>query len=152
MKMPLRLLVASFLLVLLGCESGAEVYELSVGDTVLRVEIADTTESRANGLMHREELAGDHGMLFVFPESDYRAFWMRNTLIPLSIAYIDERLTILEIHDMQPLDESPVPSRYPAQYALEVNQGAFERLGIAPGDRIILSAPLRDRVRSVVGP
>ena len=146
-----RLLAASLLLVLLGCESGAEIYELQIGDETLMVEVADTDESRATGLMHREELNENHGMLFVFPESDYRAFWMRNTLIPLSIAYIDERPRILEIHDMAPLDETPVPSRYPARYALEVNQGAFDRLGIAPGDRITLSDELRDRVRSVVG-
>jgi len=96
--------------------------------------------------MHREELGPRNGMLFVFASSEPRSFWMKNTLIPLSIAYIDENWIIREIHDMTPLSLEPVPSRGPARYALEVNQGAFERLGIRVGDRIVLSDEIRTRL------
>ena len=128
-----------------------DLYDITIGPAKLRVEVVDTPETRARGLMERESMPEDQGMLFVFEESDFRAFWMRNTLIPLSIAYIDERLRILEIHDMVPLDETPVPSRFPAMYALELNQGAFAELGIEIGDRLMLSEELRDRITLTVG-
>jgi uncharacterized membrane protein (UPF0127 family) len=86
--------------------------------------------------MERTELDEDAGMLFVFPQEQPRSFWMRNTLIPLSIAYIDSDGRIVDIKDMQPLDETPVPSAEPAQYALEVNQGFFEARGIEVGNTL----------------
>lgn len=144
-----QVLLLIFLVV--GCSAAAESYEVEIAGEVFRVEVADDPESRARGLMHREEMDGDRGMLFVFERSELRAFWMRNTLIPLSIAYIDENLRILEIHDMIPLSETPVPSRFPAQFALELNQGEFERRGIAVGDRLVPSNELRERISSTVG-
>ncbi len=104
----------------------------------VEVEIADTDAERERGLMERTELAQDAGMLFVFEEEQQLAFFMRDTLIPLSIAYIDAEGTIVDIQDMQPLDETPVPSAAPAQYALEVNQGFFEARGIQVGDWVEL--------------
>lgn len=133
-------------LVLGACAGAAERYELAAGGTVLEVEVADDPESRARGLMGRTELGETEGMLFVFESSEPRSFWMKDTPLPLSIAYIDERWTIREIHDMEPRSLEPVPSRFPARYALEVNQGAFERLGIEPGDRIVASPELRERI------
>ncbi len=143
-------LLPILLLVFTGCATSEELFRVTVGSAELQVEVADTPESRARGLMERASMPADQGMLFVFPESDFRAFWMRNTLIPLSIAYMDERLRILEIHDMEPLDETPVPSRFPAMFALEVNQGAFDDLGVTLGDRLVPSQALADRISRVI--
>ncbi len=88
--------------------------------------------------MERTELGENSGMLFVYQEEQQRSFWMRDTLIPLSIAYIDADGRIVDIQDMQPLDETSHPSAEPAQYALEVNQGFFEEHGVQVGDRVEL--------------
>ena len=133
-------------LLVVACAGGAEQFVLSVGDAEFSVEVVDTPETRATGLMYREELPESDGMLFVFEEEAQRAFYMKNTLIPLSIAYIDSDLVIREIYDMEPLDETPIPSRYPAAYALEVNQGAFGRAGVRVGQRITFSPALTERV------
>ena len=122
-----------------GCAAGDTV-SLAVGDHVFQVEIADTPDERQRGLMFRDEMAADAGMLFVFPDSRPRSFWMKDTRIPLSIAYVAADGRILEIHDMEPLSTTPVPSRYPARYALEVNQGRFDEVGVTVDDRIDLSA------------
>ena len=91
--------------------------------------------------MARTELAENAGMLFVFDREAPRSFWMRNTLIPLSIAYITADGRIVDIQDMQPLDETSHPSAEPAQYALEVNQGFFEERGVKVGDKAELPLP-----------
>jgi uncharacterized protein len=88
--------------------------------------------------MGRTTLAADAGMLFVFNQPQPLSFWMKDTLLPLSIAYIDTEGYIVDIQDMQPLDETPHLSAEPAQYALEVNQGFFEARGIQIGDRVAL--------------
>lgn len=111
---------------------------MHVGDHPFRVELAVTEEQRARGLMFREDLAPEEGMLFVFPDSALRSFWMKDTPLPLSIAFISRAGVILEIHDMEPFSLEPVRSRYPARYALEVNRGRFSELGITPGDLIEL--------------
>ncbi len=110
-----------------------------MGDHLFTVELARTPEEREQGLMFRQSLGADAGMLFVFDESAIRSFWMKNTTIPLSIAYIDATGRILEIHDMEPLSLEPVRSRYPARYALEVNRGRFVEVGIAPGSVVDLT-------------
>ena len=89
------------------------------------------------GLMFRDRLASNAGMLFVMPKPERASFWMKNTTLPLSIAYINPAGVILEIHDLQPLDERPVPSAFPnIGYALEMEQGWFSENGILAGDRI----------------
>jgi uncharacterized membrane protein (UPF0127 family) len=102
----------------------------------VRVEIADNTSERAKGLMNRTALPKDQGMLFVFDSEQELSFWMSNTLIPLSIAYMDSEGRIVDIQDMEPLDDEPphYVSAEPAQYALEVNQGFFEERGVEVGD------------------
>ena len=102
------------------------------------VEIAATDAERERGLMGRTALAEDAGMLFVFDQEQPLSFWMRDTLIPLSIAFIDSEGRIVDIQDMQPLDETPHTSAGPARYALEVNQGFFKARGIQVGDRAVL--------------
>ncbi|MBB6479162.1 DUF192 domain-containing protein [Spirochaeta isovalerica] len=138
MKKNLLLTILA-VLAFLSCDSSSlETAEIQVGDKTIRVEIADNDQSRATGLMNRKSMDEDHGMLFVFQEEKKMSFWMKNTLIPLSIAYISKNGEIKEIYDMYPLDESPVRSTRSVLYALEMNQGWFERNGISPGDRITL--------------
>ena len=103
----------------------------------VRVEIADDVLEQSRGLMYRTALADDRGMLFAYPDEEERSFWMRNTLIPLSIAFIDSEGRIVDIKNMKPLDDDPphYVSAEPAQYALEVNKGFFEERDVEVGDR-----------------
>jgi uncharacterized membrane protein (UPF0127 family) len=116
---------------------GLQTTLLSIEQATLNVEIADTPESMERGLMFRDALPADNGMLFVFGQPRRANFWMHNTRIPLSIAYLDANGRILELHDMFPYDETPISS-YGANvsYALEVNQGWFAKHGITPGMQI----------------
>jgi uncharacterized membrane protein (UPF0127 family) len=116
------------------------------------VEIADTDAERQTGLMGRSTLTEGAGMLFVFEGEQTLSFWMRDTLIPLSIAYIDAQGRIVDIQDMQPLDNVPLHyvSAEPAQYALEVNQGFFEERGVTVGDTVEL--PVQGEEGNVVLP
>lgn len=109
---------------------------LVVGNHRVSAEIAATREERSRGLMFRESLPEDHGMLFVFSEEKVLGFWMRNTPLPLSIAYADAGGTIVRIADLEPHDERPVSSVRPARYALEMRRGWFAEHGVLPGDRI----------------
>ncbi|EOQ97148.1 hypothetical protein LEP1GSC195_2388 [Leptospira wolbachii serovar Codice str. CDC] len=100
----------------------------SVADRALKLEIANTPSTRATGLMYRTKLGEDEGMLFVFPRPDFLSFWMKNTLIPLSIGYFSEDMRLLESFDMKPNQTEEVyNARKPAMYALEVNQGWFAK-------------------------
>ncbi len=110
--------------------------QLSVGPASITVELATNDAERARGLMHRDSLPEHRGMLFLYPSESIRSFWMRNTTIPLSIAYADSQGTIVRIADLTPLQEEGVSSLYPAKYALEVNRGWFDRNGVKKGDRI----------------
>ncbi|PZC42054.1 MAG: Uncharacterized conserved membrane protein, UPF0127 family [Chloroflexi bacterium] len=105
----------------------------------IEIELADTPTHRACGLMFREQLPDDSGMLFLFPADTGGGFWMRNTLIPLSIAFIGADGRIQEIRDMQPLDETSVRPADAYRWALEVNQGWFAANTIAVGDRVRLT-------------
>ena len=105
----------------------------------VKVEIARTEEERAKGLMYRKSLPDGEGMLFIFESDQPLNFWMKNTPIPLSIAFISSSGRIVEIKDMRPLDLSSVPSSIPVRYALEVPQGWFGRAGVKPGDRLVIS-------------
>jgi uncharacterized membrane protein (UPF0127 family) len=109
---------------------------LTIGAATVTAEVADSRMERSIGLMHRTELAAGAGMLFVYPAPRRLSFWMRNTLVPLSIAFIDARGTIVRISDMQPRDERHVPSDWPALYALEVPQGWFRESGVSIGDKV----------------
>jgi uncharacterized membrane protein (UPF0127 family) len=114
----------------------------SLGERIpVQAEIANTDAERQMGLSGRTTLAEDAGMLFIFDQEQPLSFWMKDTLIPLSIAYISADGRIVDIQDMQPLDETPHPSAEPAQYALEVNQGFFTKRGVAVGDTVELPGP-----------
>jgi hypothetical protein len=102
-----------------------------------RVEIADTEAEREYGLMNRDSLPADHGMLFEFPDNTDRAFWMKNTRIPLDILFIGADGRIVSIQkNARPYDETPLPSYGDATGVLEINGGLSDKLGIKPGDRV----------------
>ena len=101
---------------------------------VLKAEIASNEEDRAKGLMHRKSLKDGRGMLFVYEKDQVMSFWMKNTLIPLSIAFITNDGRIIDIKDMYTHNETSVTSSRSARYALEVPQGWFSRVGIQTGD------------------
>ncbi len=107
------------------------------GKVRVRVEIADDAAEVTRGLMYRTALAENRGMLFVYAREWRPSFWMKNTLIPLSIAFMDSEGRIVDIQDMKPLDDDPphYVSAKPVQYALEVNQGFFEERGVKVGDK-----------------
>jgi uncharacterized protein len=98
---------------------------LEIGDVTVDAEIADDSAERSHGLMERTSLPLDHGMLFVYPDERPRTFWMKNTPLPLSIAFMDAQGRIVRIADMEPYDLQPVPSGRPAMYALEMTKGWF---------------------------
>jgi uncharacterized membrane protein (UPF0127 family) len=105
------------------------------------VEIADSDEERRVGLMNRESLSEDAGMIFLFPRDTRGGFWMKDTLVPLSIAFVDRGGEILRILDMEPCRADPCRVYDPGvafRSALEVNRGAFERWGVEEGDRLTL--------------
>ncbi len=110
--------------------------QLNAGIHLIHAEVAATSESRAQGLMFRKSLGANHGMLFVFPEAGPQCMWMRNTYVPLSVAFIDQRGVILNIADMQPQTEDSHCAVAPARYALEMSRGWFAAKGIKPGARI----------------
>ena len=112
--------------------------KIKIANLILNVEIADTDERRGYGLMFRDKLGRDEGMLFIFDDEDQRSFWMQNTFIPLSIAYISREKVLNEIMAMQPaVIGASRPKTYPsgkkAMFALEMNIGWFDRNKIRPG-------------------
>ena len=108
--------------------------KLWVGTNQVTAEIASTQQQIQTGMMFRTNMAEMDGMIFVFPQPNQVAFYMRNTLIPLSCAYIDPEGTILETFEMQPLNETAIPSKsHQVQYVLEMKQGWFTRHNIRPG-------------------
>lgn len=110
--------------------------KLNAGIHVIQAEVAATTATRSLGLMRRKSMPQGAGMLFLFDESAAHCMWMKNTLIPLSVAFIDERGQIANIADMQPLDETTHCALRPVRYALEMNQGWFKKRGIDAGAAI----------------
>lgn len=107
-----------------------------IGAETLFIEISDSIEERETGLMFREELESNHGMLFIFEYERKLLFWMKNTELPLSIAFINSKRIIVDIQDMEPMTTASYVSRFPAIYALEVNQGWFKENNVKIGDSI----------------
>ncbi|MCW5660302.1 MAG: DUF192 domain-containing protein [Burkholderiaceae bacterium] len=109
---------------------------LKVGMHSIRAQLAITPMQRQIGLMHRREMPSHEGMLFVFDEPSQQCFWMRNTLIPLTIAFLADDGTVVNLADMKPQSDDSHCSAKPVRYALEMNQGWFAKRGIKPGTRI----------------
>ena len=113
---------------------------LKAGETSLVAEVAATELERTRGLMFRKSLADGKGMLFVFDSDQKVAFWMKNTSLPLSVAYIGSDGTIYQILDLVPFSEEPRPADRSVRYALEVPQGWFAKVGLKPGDKFEIPA------------
>ncbi|HUO57393.1 MAG TPA: DUF192 domain-containing protein [bacterium] len=144
MKSPknLTLVLAAVTLLSLGAscrpkiKSDLPLGEIKIAGKNITVEIANKAATRETGLMFREGMADNTGMLFVFKEPQQLYFWMKNTPIPLSIAFVDEKGAILNILEMPPMTESTFPSKGAAKYALEMNSGWFLKNGVKSGDRV----------------
>jgi uncharacterized membrane protein (UPF0127 family) len=123
------------------------VAQLNAGIHVIRAEVVSDPGTRAQGLMHRKTLPQSGGMLFIFDEHATHCMWMKNTLIPLSVAFIDESGTILNIADMQPHSEQSHCAAAQALFALEMTKGWFAQRGVKPGMKLggldKLAAPRR---------
>lgn len=137
-------------LILAACQPGPEnlapansqtYFPISIGGQSLELQLALNTAEQQKGLMHRDHLAEDHGMLFLFDRAEQRGFWMRNTRIPLDLGYFDAEGTLLEIHQLFPYDENPVSSASTdVLIAVETNRGWYAAHGVRPGARIDLDA------------
>ncbi len=110
--------------------------ELSAGFHRIEAEVAADAQNRQVGLMNRKTMPTQRGMLFVFTEKNTHCMWMRNTLIPLSVAFLDEDGVIINIEDMQPQTESNHCAKVPARFALEMNLGWFAQRAIKPGSKL----------------
>lgn len=134
------LLCVLMLITFTACASGGPSVEL--GGKTFAVEISDTSEKQALGLMFRDSMEADKGMLFIFPNEAPRSFWMKNTRIPLDIMYFDKKLKMVSISADTPpckITRCPsYPSKGPAMYVLELNAGAAKKLGVGEGDILTL--------------
>lgn len=110
---------------------------LTAGMHLITAEVASTPQAREKGLMFRKELAPNHGMLFVFPAPSNLCFWMMNTIVPLSIAFMKDDGTIVNIEDMQPMTVNSHCAAESVRFALEMEQGWFAKRGIIPGKQIV---------------
>ncbi|MBI4602672.1 MAG: DUF192 domain-containing protein [Planctomycetes bacterium] len=128
-------------LVLAGCSrtleapgKSGDIVKLRVLGKTIYAEVASDEDSRSLGLMYRKSLPENRGMIFVYSKPSKLSFWMRNTEVPLSIAFLDDAGKILQIEDMRPKDEARTVSNHLVRYALEVNRGWFQRNGVGVGD------------------
>ena len=117
-------------------QTGLPVVELGAGMHLIHAEVARTDEQRAIGLMARKEMAPNAGMIFVFEQPAQQCFWMRNTLIPLSAAFVADDGTIVNIVEMQPLSDASHCSTKPVRYVLEMNKGWFDKRGLKAGAKL----------------
>lgn len=113
-----------------------------INKEIYTFEVAATSEARKTGLMYRKKINKNSGMLFVYGYKSILSFYMKNTLIPLDIAFIDEQFVIVDIQQMKPLDETSIISKKESQYALEVNRGFFDRVNLKVGDKINFITPI----------
>ena len=118
---------------------------MQIGKDTFTLEVADTEPVRQYGLMHRDSMPSDHGMLFVFPDERRLGFWMKNTRIPLDIIYVDASGKVVSIHQMKPYDLRTTKSDGPAKYAIEMNEGRAAATGIKPGDQVQIPKDIEAR-------
>jgi uncharacterized membrane protein (UPF0127 family) len=126
-----------------ACAPAVERVSLVVGGETFSVEVSRTDAARAKGLMGRSTLGPREGMLFVFDRDQHLDFWMKNTRVPLSIAFLSAEGKILEIADMEPFSEKVIRSRLSSRYALELRQGRFGEVGAGEGNFVILPEGFR---------
>ncbi len=121
-----------------GQSSGLPVVPIQLGHNTYQCEVASDAPTRQQGLMHRKSMPEDHGMIFIFDYEEVLYFWMKNTLIPLDIVYLNRDGKVVAIRQMKPLDESSVGSHEPAQFAIELNAGQADKCGVKEGDIVRL--------------
>ena len=136
-KKWIRVVVVLALVASVTTVRAASLLKLGAGTGSLEVDVAATQAQRAQGLMHRATMPESRGMLFVYPSPAYFCMWMKNTKIPLSVAFIDAQGRVINIADMAPQTETNHCTAQNATYALEVNQGWFVRHGVVPGSQIL---------------
>ena len=132
----MRLLLCLALVAAPAAAQQLPVVQLNAGMHLIRAELAADYATRMTGLMHRASMPSNAGMLFIFDEATTHCMWMKNTLLPLSVAFIDERGAIINVEDMAPQTEDSHCASRPARYALEMNRGWFAARGLKPGSRI----------------
>ena len=142
--------ILTALLLLAGCKnpqapSGLATVPMQLGNRQFTLEVADRTDTRSFGLMRRDSMPADHGMIFVFGEEEPRGFWMKNCRIPLDIVFIDHTGKVVSVKQMKAYDLNTTPSDGPAQYAIELNLGAASAAGITPGMSLTLPSGLSSK-------
>jgi uncharacterized membrane protein (UPF0127 family) len=125
---------------LLACGGRLPTIEVRIGGEEFRIEVARSDAEKARGLMHRRSLGVREGMLFFYDADEHMSFWMKDTTIPLTLAFLSRDGQILQIAEMKPLSLKPVTSQWAARYALELPLGTLDRLGVRVGERIELPA------------
>ncbi len=135
-------LMGLMIMLLSACQQNG--HRVSINDQSYAIELADTDQSREMGLMFRQQMEDDTGMLFIFPDTKIRAFWMKNTLIPLDILYFDQHRKLVSISENTPPCKNTTtrcpnyPSAKPAKYVLEINAGLSQKYGYKAGDELII--------------
>jgi uncharacterized protein len=145
MRVPLLAIAALLLLTAPSCTgtsaAGLPVIKIDVAGHTVKAEVAGSPDEQSRGLMYRRDLGRNDGMLFVYAEKRRLSFWMKNTFIPLSIAFIDDDGRIVHIVDMSPQTTTSHKCPEPVRYALEMNRGWFEERGVAVGDIATFELP-----------
>lgn len=131
----------TLLLFAVGCNpppaaNGLATIKMQVGAKSFTLEVADTDAKRERGLMQRDSMDSEHGMIFLFTDERPLSFWMKNTRFPLDIIYLDAAGKIVSIKHMKAYDLTSVPSDGPAKYAIELNEGLAEKAGVKKGDQL----------------
>ena len=140
----MKRLAASIVLLLfvMGCNGGApsnlRTVQMPIGSKTYTLEVADTPDTREHGLMKRDSLPADRGMIFVFPDVTERSFWMKHTRIPLDIIYVDPDGKVVSTATMKPYDLGKTSSNGPSKYAIELNAGQVKANGVKAGDQLVI--------------
>ncbi len=135
-----------------GCEGykspgNLPTVSMQIGTGKYTIEIAKTDAHRQRGLMERDSMPENWGMIFVFPDEAVRGFWMKNTRIPLDIAYLDAGGKVVSIHQMKPYEQTSTASKGPAKYAIELNVGQAARVGLKEGDVVVIPVEAKETDR-----
>ena len=139
-----RALCLTIFLLAIGCQQEPDrsqhlpTVQMQIGSKQFTLEVADTYQARETGLMFRDSMPADHGMIFMFDRPEVQGFWMKNTRIPLDIIYVGSDGVVVSIKPMQPFDLRSTSSDKPAQYAIELNQGAAKACGVKVGDKLTI--------------
>lgn len=149
-KSSILAIVLTLVLNLSGCTASGSASIITPNGAIITIEVANTPKEQEQGLMFRKTLAVNSGMLFIFEQEQFLSFWMKNTLIPLDVLYLDPKAVIVDIQTMPPCspEEEQCPSytaRGRAIYALEINAGEAEKLGLKIGDQLTLNIPTHDQ-------